>query len=86
LQSNGNLEKLINRVSDTLFYLIDRWQDEKKYEDIKDYKAALQKKLKGGEKVLVFPKAFNRITLQIPGFPYNPIILITQNSIGWTSK
>jgi len=65
-----------------------RWKDEKKYEDFEEYKAAITKHLQPllpkGSKITNITKKFE-ITLEIPGFPYYPIIYCTDREFGWKS-
>lgn len=80
------MEKIMDSITDTLLYLHQRWQDEKGYEDFKDYKSRIIDELTPlGVSVLSITETF-RITIQAPGFPYNPIIYITKSDIGWKSN
>ena len=50
--------KAVNDSANTIFYLYERWQDEKEYEDIKDYLAVVQKSVPGAYKMTRRPFGF----------------------------
>lgn len=83
------MEKLMRGIQAQFLYLRGRWQDEKDYEDFEGYKssvASLIKQLYGDSvKVKGMTKAF-RMTLEIDGFPYNPIVYATLREYGWKTK
>ncbi len=82
------LNHLIQKTSDHLFYLYDRWQDEKKYEDFEDYIKSIKEKFKAilpEAEVVSVTKKFH-ITLELPLFPYRPIVYVNSKSIGWKSS
>jgi hypothetical protein len=77
---HAHLENLIS----SLYY---RWQDEKEYEDFKDYTDALMKKVmevapKGTKLVKGHKRPFG-ITISIPAFPYNIKIGRNASSYYW---
>lgn len=84
----ATMKTLMDGIEKILGNLYARWQDEKEYEDIKDYKTALQVEVGNhckGAVVVSFTKSFD-IKLQVPDFPYQPIIRVRARSIGWSSK
>lgn len=88
LQRAKIMAEILNSAEEVLINLKGRWLDEREYEDFNDYKEPITKavleKAPEGSKVIKITKTFN-ITMEIPNFPYNPIIYV--NSVyGWKSK
>lgn len=84
----ASMKTLMDNIEEILCNLYARWQDEKQYEDIKDYQQALQphvEKYLPGATIVSFNKKFE-IKINAPGFPYQPIIRVKAKSIAWSSR
>jgi hypothetical protein len=81
------MNNLLKSVQGKLVALYERWQDEKQYEDFEEYKKVLEAEVLkhspiSNTQVKSIDKKFN-ITLVIPGFIYEVIIIINSKQIGW---
>ena len=84
----ATMKTLLDNIENVLCNLYARWQDEKEYEDIKDYKNVLQPEIEKccpGATIVSFTKKFD-IKLNVPDFPYQPIIRVRNTNIAWSSK
>ena len=82
------MDFILEKLTDTLINLKDRWLEESKYEDFSEYRKIVANSLQKicRDITLVGMTKGFKITLEIPTFPYRPIISVTSRSIGWSSK
>jgi len=69
----------IKKNIDTLEYLYDRWQDEKKYEDFNEYIKTMQSKLHNDFKFIKMTKQPFQINFKFNGKEYG--IKVTANKV-----
>jgi hypothetical protein len=83
------MDEFMDKIEKTFITLWSRWQDEKQFEDFKDYIKAMKDFIKKnyGDQVTVvsMTKAF-KMVVEIKGFPYKPIIKYGKNVFEWSSR
>lgn len=81
------MDDFIKRYEKFLSQMHARWQDEKQYEDIKDYSDALMKVFKKDKReiaLLSFTKTFD-IKMAVSGFPYDILLKVRARTIEWVA-
>lgn len=79
------MDAFISSSETYLGTLYQRWQDEKEYEDINDYKKAMNTNIIPKDMALLsLDKKFN-LKLAIQGFPYNVLVSVKNRIIEWKS-
>lgn len=80
-ERNEKVKQLYSRLRTTLFNLYDRWQDEKDYEDIKDYGEVIKPKVVevGAEFIKMTPLPFG-FTFRLDGAVFQIKVTATRYS------
>jgi len=75
-------------IETNICYLAGRWQDEKEYEDFKDYADHMKELCRTHLPTSIFIKGNKRpfgFNVKVEGFPYTCQVFLKGNQFGWTA-